>query len=80
MPFCHTDHEKPSRLDADLEKLFSVVTDAVALPHLTPEAQAYIDSYLQEEQHISASPARVEHAETQPEKEISPRETGSVGG
>ncbi len=48
MPFCHTDHEKRTRLEPDLKKLFSVVRDAVRLPHLTPEARAYIDGYLSE--------------------------------
>lgn len=46
MPFCHTDHERSTRLEPDLKRLFSAVTDAVTLPHLTPEARAYIDSYL----------------------------------
>ena len=48
MPFCHTNHEKRTRLDPDLKRLFSVVRDAVLLPHLTPEARTYIDSYLSE--------------------------------
>jgi len=48
MPFCHTDHEKGTRLEPDMKKLFSVVSDAVRLPHLTPKAMAYIDSYLSE--------------------------------
>ncbi len=48
MPFCHTDHEKQTRLEPDLKRLFSVVSDAVALPHLSQEARSYIDSYLKD--------------------------------
>jgi transcriptional regulator with XRE-family HTH domain len=48
MPFCHTDHEKQTRLEPDLKRLFSVVSDAVSLPHLTQEALSYIDSYLKD--------------------------------
>lgn len=53
MPFCHTDHEKKTRLEPDLNRLFSVVRDAVSLPHLTPEAVTYITDYLSDAQEIN---------------------------
>lgn len=49
IPFCHTNHEAHSSLDIDLKRLFGAVRDSVTLPHLTPEAQAYISDYLKEE-------------------------------
>ena len=46
IPFVHTDHDWPGCLDQTLTRLFSAVQDAVAHPHLTPEASAFIDDYL----------------------------------
>ena len=46
IPFAHTDHDKPDRLDNTVAHLFNAVKDAVTLPQLTPEASAIIDDYL----------------------------------
>lgn len=46
IPFVHTDHDWPGCLDQTLTRLFSAVQDAVAHPHLSPEASAFIDDYL----------------------------------
>ena len=46
VPFVHTDHDWPGVLDQTLVRLFSAVQDAVAHPHLSPEASALIDDYL----------------------------------
>lgn len=49
VPLSHTNHEKTSRLDSAMNKLFAAVEDAAVLPQLTPNARAIIDDYLNEE-------------------------------
>ena len=77
MPFCHTDHEKRTRLEPDLKRLFSVVRDAVQLPHLTPEARVYIDNYLSATPVIPGDSPVVISSEAAGEVEKSPRPQAS---
>lgn len=48
LPFCHTNHSKPSRLDADLNRLFALMEDSASLPNLSSRALQVIHAYLNE--------------------------------
>ena len=49
IPLAHTNHEKDTKLDAPMSFLYRAVTEAAALPTLTPEAKDIIKDYLRSE-------------------------------
>ena len=49
VPFCHTDHDHPSRLDEEMKRLLNAAKDSATHPYLTEEARELINVYLAED-------------------------------